>query len=215
MTSRIAVAAAVAVAGGSIGGTKLPLKPLSTLGKLQPAHVRQSLGPEGVPVPKAPALAPAGPEFGSTVDGIKCGATEQVAYHIHARLSVFDLGKPRQIPMGIGIVPPRQIQQTPLGPGVVGGQCFFWLHTHVADGIIHIESPTKRIYTLGDFFDVWREPLSATRVGPLRGRVTAIYDGEVYAGNPRSIPLEPHAQIQLEVGRPLVAPVRITKWYGL
>jgi hypothetical protein len=35
----------------------------------------------------------------------------------------------------------------------------------------------------------------------------------VYRGNPRSIPLTAHAQIQLEVGGPLVAPVSIT-WPG-
>ena len=29
-----------------------------------------------------------------------------------------------------------------------------WLHTHAADGIVHIESPVDRTYTLGNFFDV-------------------------------------------------------------
>jgi hypothetical protein len=95
------------------------------------------------------------------------------------------------------------------------GSCFYWLHTHAADGIIHIESPSQRIYTLGDFFDVWGQPLSRTRVGPARGPVTAIYDGKVYRGNPRDIPLTAHAQIQLEVGRPLVGPVSITFPNGL
>jgi hypothetical protein len=37
----------------------------------------------------------------------------------------------------------------------------------------------------------------------------------VYQGNPRNIPLTAHAQIQLEVGTPLVAPVSITWPSGL
>jgi hypothetical protein len=45
--------------------------------------------------------------------------------------------------------------------------------------------------------------------------VTALYDGKVYQGNPRDIPLNAHAQIQLEVGKPLIAPQHITFPSGL
>jgi hypothetical protein len=92
---------------------------------------------------------------------------------------------------------------------VGGGSCFYWLHTHAADGIIHVESPITRTYTLGDFFDLWGQTLGPTQVGPARGRVTALYNGQVFRGNPRDIPLTKHAQIQLEVGQPRVAPVQI------
>jgi hypothetical protein len=37
----------------------------------------------------------------------------------------------------------------------------------------------------------------------------------VYRGNPRDIPLNAHAQIQLEVGAPLVSPESITFPNGL
>jgi hypothetical protein len=43
----------------------------------------------------------------------------------------------------------------------------------------------------------------------------AIYNGKVYEGNPRNIPLNSHAQIQLEVGKPLIAPQTITFPSGL
>jgi len=45
-----------------------------------------------------------------------------------------------------------------------------WLHTHAADGIIHTESPVERTYTLGDFFDIWGQPLGRHQVGrhPIR-----------------------------------------------
>ena len=98
---------------------------------------------------------------------------------------------------------------------MAAGSCFYWLHTHAADGIIHIESPVQRTYTLGDFFDVWGQNLTPTRVGPVGGAVTALYNGQVFRGNPWDIPLTKHAQIQLEVGRPLVAPVAISFPEGL
>jgi len=90
------------------------------------------------------------------------------------------------------------------------GRCFSWLHTHVADGIIHIESPVQRTYTLGEFFDIWGQPLSANQVGPAHGKVTAFFNGKYWNGDPRQIPLLKHAQIQLDVGTPLIAPESVT-----
>jgi hypothetical protein len=68
---------------------------------------------------------------------------------------------------------------------------------------------------LGDFFDIWGQPLSRQRVGPALGHVTALFAGHVFTGNPRQIPLLAHAQIQLEVGKPRIAPQRITFPPGL
>jgi hypothetical protein len=168
------------------------------------------LGPEGVPIPAAPALARAeAPAPGHSVDGISAAAAEQLAFHIHAHLTIFVAGRPRQIPYGVGIAPPLEVESTPQGLFAVGGNAFFWLHTHAADGIIHIESPIERTYTLGNFFDIWNEPLGPERVGPTMGHVTAFFDGRHYLGNPRDIPLLAHAQIQLDVGRALVGPESI------
>jgi hypothetical protein len=199
------------------GGTpKLKLASLSTLGTLKPAPSPGAKGPEGgVPVPQAPPLATtATVATGKTVDGISCDTNEQLVFHIHAHLTVFVNGTVRQVPAGIGI-PGAQAQNTPAGPLVVSGTCFYWLHTHAADGIVHIESPVHRTFTLGNFFDIWGQPLGPDQVGPARGPVTALYNGKVYVGNPRNIPLKAHAQIQLEVGKPLVSPASITFPNGL
>ena len=216
----VAITLAVTSNSGSpasaTGGTpKLRLASLSTLGTLKPLPSPGPAGPEGVPVPAAPALAStATAATGKTVDGVSCDASEQVVYHIHAHLTVFVNGAARQVPAAIGI-PGAQAQNTPTGPFVASGSCFYWLHTHAADGIIHIESPVQRTYTLGDFFDIWGQPLSTTQVGPAHGPVTALFNGRVYQGNPRDIPLEKHAQIQLEVGKPLISPASITFPNGL
>jgi hypothetical protein len=188
----------------------LPLAPISSLHGLLPTPDHGPLGSEGVPVPPGRPLARArAPAPDGTVDGISGAAGEQLAFHIHAHLTVFVAGSPRRIPYGVGIAPPLEVAPTPRGTFVVGGSAFFWLHTHAADGIIHIESPIVRTYTLGNFFDIWHEPLSPARVGPVKGRVTAFFNGRRYLGNPRGIPLLAHAQIQLDVGRPLVAPETI------
>jgi hypothetical protein len=210
-----AVGITLAVTSGSSGGNGLPLAALSTLGNLQPAPAAGPAGPEGVPVPSGAALAgPGTAATGQTVDGISCQTSEQTVFHIHAHLTVFVNGSARQVPAAIGI-PGAQAASTPQGPFIQTGNCFYWLHTHAADGIIHIESPVQRTYTLGNFFDEWGQPLGPDQVGPARGHVVAIYNGQVYTGNPRNIPLTAHAQIQLQVGTPLVAPEQITNWNGL
>ena len=164
------------------------------------------LGPEGVPIPNVAPLADTSSMVtGENVDGIGCLGSEQTLFHIHAHLAVFVNGVERQVPYGVGIVG-AQTESTPEGAFVANGTCFYWLHTHSADGIIHIESPAQRTYTLGDFFDIWGQPLGPHQVGPATGPVTALYNGKVYDANPRDIPLNAHAQIQLEVGRPLIAP---------
>jgi hypothetical protein len=146
---------------------------------------------------------------GAPVDGIQCQSNEQLVYHIHAHLAIYVDGSPRSIPMGIGIAPPRQTAAGATGPFVVSGSCFYWLHAHTSDGIIHVESPSPRTYTLGNYFDLWHQPLSPTQVGPAQGPVTAYVNGKVFAGNPRDIPLGNHTRIQLDVTKS-VAPARYT-----
>jgi hypothetical protein len=200
---------------GSTIGTLAAVAALAAAGHGGAAGATGLAGPEGPPVEHGRALAPAAaPAPGQTVDGIQCQSSEQVLFHIHARLTVYVGGRPRSVPYGIGIGNP-QTTPTPAGRFVTSGSCFAWLHTHVADGIIHIESPVQRTYRLGNFFDIWKQPLTATRVGPAHGAVVAFVNGKRWRGNPRNIPLTAHAQVQLDVGRPLVAPVRIAKWYGL
>jgi len=210
-----AVGITLALTGGSPKATstpppKLQLAPLSTLGTLKPAPAPGPLGPEGVPVPAAPALAStATAATGQPVDGISCQTSEQTLFHIHAHLTIFVTGSPRQVPAAIGI-PGAQPEATAAGPFIASGTCFYWLHTHAADGVIHIESPVQRTFTLGNFFDIWGQPLGTDRVGPATGHVVALYNGQVYQGNPRDIPLTAHAQIQLMVGTPLIAPEQIS-----
>jgi hypothetical protein len=142
------------------------------------------------------------------VDGIQCAPVEQLAYHIHAHLAVFKNGVLYALPGGIGI-PGSQMVNTPQGPGAAGGQCYYWLHTHTNDGVIHIESPTKRIYSLGQFFDEWHQPLTADQVASVRGKITAVVNGNPWKSSVRAIPLLPHEDIQLNIGQPTPPTVNV------
>lgn len=139
---------------------------------------------------------------GRPVDGIEGSSREMLKVHVHAHLAVFDKGQQIAIPYGIGIVKPFQVNN-----GFVGmGQGIYWLHTHDATGIIHVESPDDRRYTLGNFFDIWGQPLTLREVAGLKGVVRAFVDGKPYSGDPRGIVLSAHTQITLEVGAPFVRP---------
>jgi hypothetical protein len=166
-----------------------------------PTPAPTDTGPEGITPEGGTVLAgltdAAG---GDDVDGVKCEAAEQVAYHIHTHLAVFVNGAERPVPAGIGIVPPI-VRNTSDGPFASAGRCYYWLHTHAIDGVIHVESPTQATYTLGQFFALWGQTIDATEVAGQRGPQTVFVDGRPYQGNPADIPLNSREAIQIDVGQ--------------
>jgi hypothetical protein len=175
-------------------------------------------GAEGIPIPKGAKLADLSTTAtGQSVEGIQCNAGEKTVTHVHTHLTIFVDGKARVIPYGVGI-PGYQAVQTPDGPFVETGSCFYWLHTHAEDGIIHVESPSaSETFTLGQFFAEWGLPLSSTQVGPVSGKETVFFTAPgkkvgIYEGDPANLPLGSHYQIQIDVGTPIVKPVNITSW---
>jgi hypothetical protein len=75
--------------------------------------------------------------------------------HIHQHLDIFVNGRRVTIPALIGI------KRTPQGTE------FAELHTHGADGIIHVESFRAQTVSLGQFFGVWGVRLAPNCVGGL------------------------------------------------
>jgi hypothetical protein len=156
-----------------------------------------------VPMLVVAGAAMGDPPAGASIDGIRCDRAESANFHIHQHLAIYDRGKPVAIPNDVG--------------RPVLGNCLYWLHTHTSDGIIHVESPVVRAFHLGDFFNVWGEPLSATRIGPLKvpkGKLRIYLDGRPYAGDPRTIELTQHADIVLEAGPPYPKPSPFSDWKG-
>ena len=173
------------------------------------------LGPEGIPLQIGTELAePNTGLTGAPITGLQCNTQEQLTYHNHAHLIIFVNGQVRTVPIGVGMVPPAQVESTPKGDWATGSQdCLYWLHVHAQDGIIHIESPTPKTYELAQFFAIWHVPLSANQIGSYKGAVTATVNGKPWTGNPDQIPLTEHAQIVLNLGGPIVTPPPID-WSG-
>jgi hypothetical protein len=167
-------------------------------------------GPEQIPLEQGPLLAPAPTNStGATVDGIQCNPNEQAIYHVHTHLTVFVDGVLRPLPPGIGIVQPTAANSAN-GPFYSASNCYYWLHVHAQDGIIHIESPTVQSYSLGQFFDLWGQPLGAGRVATEGGTLTVYVDGTLYTGDPRAILLGSREDIQIDVGT--VVPPKRVNW---
>jgi hypothetical protein len=140
-------------------------------------------------------------------NGIPCDALQHTEVHYHAALQIIYHGTPVSIPSDAGRL----------------STCFYWLHVHAeSPGVIHIESPKKDSFTLGDFFKVWAvskktpEPLDATHVSVFTltaDEKLVVYidlsDGkgpQVYTGDPAKIPLKAHEVITLEITPPTVNP---------
>jgi hypothetical protein len=83
------------------------------------------------------------------IDNIRCEVLEHLTFHIHAHLDISINGNPYTIPSQIGIIP---------------NKCLYWMHTHDDTGVIHIESPENRNFTLGQFFDIWNEKFNNTQI---------------------------------------------------
>ncbi|HEY4439091.1 MAG TPA: hypothetical protein VGN14_01485 [Candidatus Elarobacter sp.] len=151
-----------------------------------------------------PARVLAAAPAGQPVDGIRCDQMEGSVLHIHQHLAIHDHGKSIPIPPDLG---------RPLL-----GNCLYWVHTHTPDGIIHVESPAFKTFTLGDVFDIWGEPLTKTDVAGAKtkkGESVVIWvDGQRYAGNPRKIELTNHLDVTIDVGPPQKKPAPFTAWNG-
>jgi hypothetical protein len=140
----------------------------------------------------SPAVAAARP-----VRGMRCDRDERRRFGVHIEL--FAARRVVLVAPGIGVAPPRVRD----GAYVRGGRCWYPLRTREPTGVIEVEEGAPR--TLGDLFGLWGQPLSRAGVAGFRGRVRAHVGAREWRGDPRAIPLEPHAQIVVQVG-PFIPP---------
>lgn len=157
-------------------------------------------GPGDASPSATPGGSPAAVATGSpgASAGIPCEATERIEYHVHAHLNIRYAGELQAVPPNIGITP----------------TCFSWLHTHANSGVVHVEAPEDRDFTLGQFFVVWGQPLSRTEilertVGP--GETMFVFvNGELYTGDPRDIELQNLQLIDIQIGTEALEPLPYT-----
>jgi hypothetical protein len=162
-----------------------------------------------------PTLAP----LSAAVDGISCDVSEQLAYHIHQYVELYDHGHGVNIPAEIGIPVTKRGDE-------FSAPCLYWLHVHAGEpDIIHVESPTQTTYTFGKFLDIWKK--TASHANPpsdafvTKLEKTPTTDVRVYLNlkpwkiGYRNIPLKEHGVITVEIGRPFVRPTPFTRWGNL
>jgi hypothetical protein len=151
----------------------------------------------------------------ATVAGIPCDHLEHTQVHYHAAVQIMYQGVITNLPANIGI------SGSPSSPS-----CYYWLHVHPANtNVIHIESPASDVFTLGQFFAVWKNwanangypavALNTNQVATFKltsGQTLVAYvdvqDGkgpQVYTGDPNSIVLKAHEVITLEITPPAAA----------
>jgi hypothetical protein len=142
---------------------------------------------------------------GQPVANIKCDTGEQLAVHYHAHLSIIYRGEPALIPANTGILSTQS--------------CFYWMHTHTTTGIIHIEAPkdsANRQFTVGNFFQIWNQPLSTRQVATFKvgkgDELKMWVDGKPYTGDPNKIVLKSHTQVVIEIGPPFIDPPPTYDW---
>lgn len=176
---------------------------LLTRGHATPSTTKPTPAPTPVPSPLA-ALSNAGGT--AAVGGITCdppssgsSTSTSTSTAATAHLAIYVNGEPRLVPAGIGVGTPKTTVPTDDGP-LVSGPCYYWINTRTQDGLIHVQAPQAGTYTLGQLFDLWGQPLSATQAGPASGAVTVLVNGSQYSGEPRAVPLTQHAVVQLDVG---------------
>jgi hypothetical protein len=119
-----------------------------------------------------------------TIDGIRCDKNEHFVSHIHMHLDIFINGEALVIPSNIGIIPDN---------------CIYWMHTHDDTGVIHIESPENRTFTLGQFFHIWGEAFSNNQIFDNNNNTLNVYINgkKVNAGTDfRQIPINAHDKSQ-------------------
>ncbi|MDQ3975193.1 MAG: hypothetical protein M3264_01575 [Thermoproteota archaeon] len=120
---------------------------------------------------------------------------EHFKMHIHAHLDIFINGETYPVPSNIGIIP---------------NQCIYWMHTHDDTGVIHIESPEDRNFTIGEFFDIWGQTFDNSQIFDniagenINNALNVYVNGKkVNAGTDfRQIPINAHDKITIVYGMP-------------
>jgi len=142
-----------------------------------------------------PWAAPADASAAAAAAGLPMLGSEGTVEHIHAHVDVIINGRPEAVPSGVGIDRARRL----ISP----------LHTHDASGIVHIESPVKRAFSLGEFFAEWQVSLSADNIGALRagdGKSLRVFvNGHLQTGNPAAITIGAHDEIAIVCGETVPA----------
>lgn len=122
--------------------------------------------------------------------GLPALAEEGAVLHTHQHLDISINGAKLNIPTDIGINEEEKFISQ--------------IHTHDLTGIIHVESPVVKDFTLGQFFDIWGVRFTDTCLGGYcaeEGKELKMYvNGQRADGNFRRRELKDHEEIVITYG---------------
>ena len=141
---------------------------------------------------------------GKAVGAVNCLAS--ATWHKHMLISIYSNGKRLGFPDGIGRVH-------------AGCYHAYEMHVHDVTGIVHMEADTPKNFKLGDWFQLWQQPLGRDGAAGLPGpvRFYIIENGTIkrWDSNPADIPMVAHREILIVAGTPLATVPRYTWPLGI
>lgn len=191
--------------------------PGDDIGAGPPPTVPSPGTPPAPPEPPPPAVPPLSPTPVDLTDGhavgeprwpdprtdsspigpFNCVFNPPQALEFHAHLSILVNNEFQRIPTYLGAS-----RQPPT-------HCFYVMHTHDSSGRIHVTPAAPGIFTLGELFQIWGQPLTSTNVAGVSGLPIEIFvtdDGitvEVEDTEWAGIELLPYREITIGIGTPL------------
>lgn len=122
--------------------------------------------------------------------GLTFSAMEGDVLHTHQHLDIFIEGQKTTVPANIGV------------SQIAGGMTE--LHTHSADGILHVEAPKNQRYTLGQFMTAWGVKFTSDQIGGYKNdgekRLRVYSNGQLVEGDPREVALEQKQKLVITYG---------------
>ena len=200
-------AAAVLLAGCGASASTAGARPSPPRGAAASVAGRTTMAPWDRPVDQASRVAAA---------GLTLATHETLTVHFHVHLDVIADGVPVPVPADLGIVE-VDARGFVLGTGTKGTAGMAALHTHEADGVLHVEAPAGETFTLGEAFAEWDVALGPGQLGGYRDgtagyRVAAWVNGRLVTASPAQVVLSPHDEIAVVAyrGSPPAVPDRYT-----
>jgi hypothetical protein len=134
---------------------------------------------------------------GSPIGRFSCVINPPQSLAFHAHLSILVNNEFQKVPtyLGASSQPPTH--------------CFYAIHSHDASGKIHVTPAAPGVFTLGELFEIWGQPLTNTNVAGVVGLPVEIYitdngvSTKVEDSEWGNIELKDHREITIALGTPL------------
>lgn len=135
---------------------------------------------------------------GNPIGAFTCIVNPPRDYHAHAHVTILLNNEAQAVPQYVGAA-----------DSTGGGHCFYQMHTHDQSGTVHVEHTAPSVFTLGNLFELWNQPLTNTNLAGITGLPIEIFVTEngtvtrVEEADWTNIELKDDREITIGVGTPV------------